>query len=100
MDNIKCNKLSSVLYKEIAEIINEDMKNNFHYTKLLITLIKISMDSYKNSMKVYINIYPFFNEKVMYFLRSRSSFYKKSLTKRLRYRIKKIPNLFFCYFSK
>ncbi|WP_185869601.1 ribosome-binding factor A [Blattabacterium cuenoti] len=102
--NIKNKKISSIFYTEIAEILNEETNNinikQKNRTKFLITLIKVSINTNINIIKVYINIYPFFKKDILYFIRSKSNFYRKKLFKRLRYRINKIPKLDFCEIVK
>ncbi|WP_185864457.1 ribosome-binding factor A [Blattabacterium cuenoti] len=93
MKKIKNEKLSSILFIEIAEILNEEVryiKKNF-----LVTLMKVNINSNMNRIKVYINIYPFLDKEIIYFIRSKSRFYRKLLSKRLRYRVKKVPKLDF-----
>ncbi|WP_185855504.1 ribosome-binding factor A [Blattabacterium cuenoti] len=96
----KTEKLYSIFYTEIAEIINENIKNFFdnkNHEDFIVTLIKIKISYDMNSIIAYINIYPFFDEKIMHYLNSKSKFYRKLLSKRLRYRVKKIPKLFFIF---
>lgn len=93
MKEIKNEKLSSILFTEIAEILSEEIryiKKNF-----LITLIKVKITSNMNLIKAYVNVYPSIDEEIIYYIRSKSSFYRKLLSKRLRYRIKRIPKLDF-----
>ncbi|WP_185871079.1 ribosome-binding factor A [Blattabacterium cuenoti] len=93
MKEIKNEKLSSILFIEIAEILSEEIryiKKNF-----LVTLIKVKITSNMNLIKAYVNIYPFIDKEIICYIRSKSLFYRKLLSKRLRYRIKKIPKLDF-----
>lgn len=100
---VKNEKLYSIFFKEIAEILNKDIilkkyQNNY----LLITLIKLKINYNKNEIKAYISIISknLNNKNINYnsiikFIRSNSFLYKKELFKRLRYRVKKIPKLIF-----
>ncbi|WP_185869022.1 ribosome-binding factor A [Blattabacterium cuenoti] len=94
---IKNEKLSSIFSIEVAEILNKEIRNNRNKNKknFLVTLIKVCINCDMNLMKVYISIYPFFNKKILNILRSKSKLYRKLLSKKLRYRVKKIPKLDF-----
>ncbi|WP_185859305.1 ribosome-binding factor A [Blattabacterium cuenoti] len=94
MSLIKNEKLSSIFSIEIAEILNEEIQNE-NNEKFLVTLIKVCITHDMNLIKVYISIYPSLNKKILEIIRSRSRFYRKLLSKRLRYRVKKIPKLDF-----
>ncbi|ACY40065.1 putative ribosome-binding factor A [Blattabacterium sp. (Blattella germanica) str. Bge] len=102
MNFIRNEKLSSMFSIEIAEILNEEIRNkrNKNNEKFLVTLIKVCINTDMNFMKVYISIYPSFNKKILEFIRSKSGFYRKLLSQRLRYRVKKIPKLDFCALIK
>ncbi|WP_185861258.1 ribosome-binding factor A [Blattabacterium cuenoti] len=92
---IKNEKLSSIFFIEIAKIFNEEIHHNKSKNKFLVTLIKVCVTHDMNLIKVYINIYPFLNKNILKSIRSKSKFYRKLLSKRLRYRVKKIPKLDF-----
>ncbi|WP_185857310.1 ribosome-binding factor A [Blattabacterium cuenoti] len=98
MNLIRNEKLSSIFFIEIAEILNEEIYYNRSKNKFLVTLIKICITHDMNLIKVYISIYPFLDKNILKFIRSKSKFYRKLLSKRLRYRVKKIPKLDFCAF--
>ncbi|WP_238785215.1 ribosome-binding factor A [Blattabacterium cuenoti] len=92
MNSIRNQRLSSIFYMEIAEILmKNEIKKGF-----LITLIKIFMTPDLSLIKSYISIYPFLDQEILESIRSRSRFYRKLLSKKLRYRVKKIPELDFC----
>jgi|GEM_PF-6224716 Ribosome-binding factor A len=91
---IRNDKLSSIFFVEIAEILNEEKE--IRYSQFLVTLIKVCITPDMNFIKVYISVYPFFDENILKFIRSKSKFYRKLLSNRLRYRVKKIPELDFC----
>lgn len=92
MNSIRNQRLSSIFYMEIAEILMKDeTKKGF-----LITLIKICMTPDLSLIKSYISIYPFLDKEILESIRSKSGFYRKLLSKKLRYRVKKIPELDFC----
>ncbi|WP_185872213.1 ribosome-binding factor A [Blattabacterium cuenoti] len=91
---IKNEKLSSIFSIEIAEIIDNEIRNK-NNKKFLVTIIKVSINNDMNFMKIYIKIYPYFNKYILKLIRSKSHFYRKLLSKRLRYRVKKIPKLDF-----
>lgn len=92
MNSIRNQRLSSIFYMEIAEILMKDeTKKGF-----LITLIKIRMTHDLSLIKSYISIYPFLDKEILGSIRSKSVFYRKLLSKKLRYRVKKIPELDFC----
>ncbi|WP_185866003.1 ribosome-binding factor A [Blattabacterium cuenoti] len=98
MNFIKNEKLSSIFSIEIAEILNEEEEiRNKNNEKFLVTLIKVCITPDMNLIKVYIRIFPYFNKEILEFIRSKSRFYRKLLSKRLRYRVKKIPRLDFLY---
>ncbi|WP_185853325.1 ribosome-binding factor A [Blattabacterium cuenoti] len=94
MSFIRNEKLSSIFSIEIAEILNEEIRNK-NNENFLVTLIKVCLTPDMNLIKVYISIYPSLNKKILEFIRSKSRFYRKLLSKRLRYRVKKIPKLDF-----
>lgn len=96
MNLIRNEKLSSIFFMEIAEILNEEICYSQNNTKFLVTLIKICITPDMNLIKVYISIYPFLDKNLLKFIRSKSRFYRKLLSQRLRYRVKKIPKLDFC----
>ncbi|WP_185878434.1 ribosome-binding factor A [Blattabacterium cuenoti] len=92
INSIRNQRLSSIFYMEIAEILMKDeTKKGF-----LITLIKIRMTPDLSLIKNYISIYPFLDKELLESIRSKSGFYRKLLSKKLRYRVKKIPELDFC----
>lgn len=92
MNSIRNQRLSSIFYMEIAEILMKDeTKKGF-----LITLIKICIIPDLSLIKSYISIYPFLDKEIFENIRSKSGFYRKLLSKKLRYRVKKIPKLDFC----
>ncbi|WP_185871635.1 ribosome-binding factor A [Blattabacterium cuenoti] len=94
---IKNNRLSSIFFMEIAEIINnEEIYFNQNKNRILVTLMRVYFNPEINLIKAYIIVYPFLDQKVFSYIRSRSKFYRKLLSKRLRYRVKKIPELHFC----
>ncbi|QIK16454.1 ribosome-binding factor A [Blattabacterium sp. DPU] len=95
MNFTKNEKLYSIFFVEIAEILNKDICYNQSKNKFLVTLMKICITSDMNLIKVYISIYPFLDKKILKFIRSKSRFYRKLLSDRLRYRVKKIPKLDF-----
>ncbi|WP_238783753.1 ribosome-binding factor A [Blattabacterium cuenoti] len=88
-DSIKNKKLSSIFYMEIAEILLKYNRNK----NFLVTLTKVSVSN--TLIKVYISIYPFMDKIFFQKIRSQSFSYRKELSKRLRYRVKKIPKLYF-----
>ncbi len=91
MNSIRNQRLSSIFYMEIAEILMKDKtKKGF-----LITLIKIRMTPDLSLIKSYISMYPFLDQEILENIRSKSGFYRKLLSKKLRYRVKKIPELDF-----
>ncbi|WP_185860707.1 ribosome-binding factor A [Blattabacterium cuenoti] len=96
MNLIKNEKLSSIFFIEIAEILNKEIYFNQSQNKFLVTLIKICITHDMNLIKVYISIYPFLDKKILKYIRSKSFFYRKLLSIKLRYRVKKIPKLDFC----
>ncbi|WP_185876822.1 ribosome-binding factor A [Blattabacterium cuenoti] len=94
---IKSKRLSSVFSTEIAEILGEEIRNiekNF-----LVTLIKVCIAHDMSLLNVYIRIYPFFNKNILETIQYKSRFYRKLLSKRLRYRVKKIPKIRFLYIA-
>ncbi|WP_238784198.1 ribosome-binding factor A [Blattabacterium cuenoti] len=96
MSLIKNDKLSSIFFVEIAEILNEEIRYSQRKNKFLVTLIKVCITPNMNLIKAYISIYPFSDKNILRFIRSKSKFYRKLLSERLRYRVKKIPKLDFC----
>ncbi|WP_185865011.1 ribosome-binding factor A [Blattabacterium cuenoti] len=88
---IKYQKLSSIFFIEIAEILNEENRDNIN--NFLITLTNIKINFNINIIKLYINIYPFAEKSIVNYIYYRSNFYRKLLSKRLRYRVKKIPKI-------
>ncbi|WP_185857942.1 ribosome-binding factor A [Blattabacterium cuenoti] len=95
MSLIRNEKLSSIFFMEIAEILNEEIFYSQNKSKFLVTLIKICITSDMNLIKVYVSIYPFLDKSILKSIRYRSRFYRKILSKKLRYRVKKIPKLDF-----
>ncbi|BBA17508.1 ribosome-binding factor A [Blattabacterium cuenoti] len=95
MSLIKNQKLSSIFFVEIAEILNREIFYGQKNQKFLVTLIKIYITPDMNLIKVYISIYPFLDKEILKIIRSKSKFYRKLLSHRLRYRVKKIPKLNF-----
>lgn len=95
MSLIRNEKLSSIFFMEIAEILNEEIFYSQSENKFLVTLMKICITPDMNLIKVYISIYPFLDKNILKSIRSKSRFYRKLLSKRLRYRVKKIPKLDF-----
>lgn len=79
---------------EIAYLLHKEEFNNDH-GKFLITLIKVSMTPDRSLIKSYIAIYPFLDKSILKKIRSKSRLYRKYLSKKLRYRVKKIPKLYF-----
>ncbi|WP_185858512.1 ribosome-binding factor A [Blattabacterium cuenoti] len=100
---IKNEKLSSIFSIEIAEILNKlnkEIRNRSKSKeKFLLTLIRVYITSDMNLIKVYISMYPFLDQDVLEYIRSQSRFYRKLLSKKLRYRVKKIPKLDFIVFK-
>ncbi|AWU39078.1 hypothetical protein CPU2_573 [Blattabacterium punctulatus CPU2] len=94
MDSIKNKKISSIFYTEIAEILHQEF-NNENREGFLITLTKVCINPDMTFIKGYISIYPFIKENIFKKIRSKSGFYRKLLSKKLRYRVKKIPKLDF-----
>ncbi|AWU43506.1 ribosome-binding factor A [Blattabacterium sp. (Cryptocercus kyebangensis)] len=94
MDSIKNKKISSIFYTEIAEILHQEF-NNENREGFLITLTKICINTDMSLIKGYIAIYPFLNKNFLKRIRLKSGFYRKLLSKKLRYRVKKIPKLDF-----
>ncbi|WP_185862129.1 ribosome-binding factor A [Blattabacterium cuenoti] len=92
---MKNEKLSSIFSIEIAEILNEEVRNNKNYENFLVTLIKVCITSDMNIIKVYIRMYPFLDKNILKYIRSKSLFFRKVLSKKLRYRVKKIPKIDF-----
>ncbi len=92
---IRNKKLYSIFFVEIAEILNKEIFYSKKKNKSLVTLIKIYITPDMNLIKVYISIYPFFDKNILKSIRSKSRFYRKMLSHRLRYRVKKIPKLDF-----
>ncbi|WP_041936045.1 ribosome-binding factor A [Blattabacterium sp. (Nauphoeta cinerea)] len=94
-DLIRNERLSSIFFIEIAEILNQEIFYSESKNKFLVTLIRICMSPDMNLIKGYVSIYPFLDKKTLEFIRFQSRFYRKLLSKRLRYRVKKIPKLDF-----
>ncbi|WP_185863240.1 ribosome-binding factor A [Blattabacterium cuenoti] len=94
-DLIRNEKLYSIFFIEIAEILNKEICYSESKDEFLVTLIKIHISSDMSLIKVYVSIYPFLDKKILKFIRSKSRFYRKLLSDRLRYRVKKIPKLDF-----
>ncbi|WP_238784265.1 ribosome-binding factor A [Blattabacterium cuenoti] len=100
MNSIKNKKLSSIFYIEIAEILHKEFNKNYNDVKknkegFLVTLIKVCIFYEMNLIMGYIAIYPFLDRNILRKIRLKSGFYRKLLSKRLRYRVKKIPKLDF-----
>ncbi|WP_185873293.1 ribosome-binding factor A [Blattabacterium cuenoti] len=88
---IKNKKISSIFFIELSEILQKEFINNCNYKKFLITLIKVKLNY--DTLKIYINIYPFPEKNIIVYIQSKLFLYKRILYKKLRYRIKKIPKL-------
>ncbi|WP_185873834.1 ribosome-binding factor A [Blattabacterium cuenoti] len=96
MNSIKNKKLSSLFYIEIAEILQKEFHNKIENKKgFFITLIKVCINSNMEYLKVYIGIYPFLDQNIVKEICSKSKIYRKKLSQKLRYRVKKIPILHF-----
>ncbi|WP_185877881.1 ribosome-binding factor A [Blattabacterium cuenoti] len=87
---VKNKKILSIFFIEIAEILQQEFYNN---KKFLVTLINVKFNHNINFLKLYINIYPFSEKNIIIHIKSKLSFYRNILSKKLRYRIKKIPKL-------
>ncbi|WP_185851563.1 ribosome-binding factor A [Blattabacterium cuenoti] len=94
MDTIRNKKLSSVFYTEIAEILHKEFNNSS--SNYLVTLIRVYLSCDMSFIMGYIAIYPFLDKNILKKIRLNSGFYRKLLSKKLRYRVKKIPELDFC----
>ncbi|WP_185856044.1 ribosome-binding factor A [Blattabacterium cuenoti] len=98
MNTIQKKKFSSIFYVEIAEILQKEFNstsNTINKEGILVTLIKVSVSSDMSLIIVYLSIYPFLDRKILKKIRLKSGFYRKLLSKRLRYCVKKIPELDF-----
>ncbi|WP_185877361.1 ribosome-binding factor A [Blattabacterium cuenoti] len=90
---IKNEKIYSIFFVEIAEILNEEIKINYNKNNFLVTLVYLNINYNMNIIKAYINIYPYSEKILVNKICSKYKVYRKLLSKRLRYRVKKIPRL-------
>ncbi|WP_185872748.1 ribosome-binding factor A [Blattabacterium cuenoti] len=95
MDTIKKKKLNSIFYSEIANLIQQDIYKKVLKKGIVITLIKINFSKNMNLIKGYISIYPFIDEQILTQIKSQTKIYRKFLSKKLRYHVKKVPKLNF-----
>ncbi len=98
MNFIKNEKLSSIFFIELSEILNEEVRN-ICITNKLVTLVKIYLYSDFKLIKAYIKIYPTIDKELIKYFSYKAKFFRKILYNRLRYRVKIIPKLSFYYYN-
>ncbi|WP_185882411.1 ribosome-binding factor A [Blattabacterium cuenoti] len=95
MNPLQKKKLNSIFYSEIANMLQEEVNKEILKKGILITLIKISFSQNMNLIKGYISIYPFIDEQIINQINYKTKIFRKYLSKKLRYHVKKIPRLNF-----